>query len=116
LSLISSFPYEFENGLILPFPGRVLRLGLQGDDVRALQEYLNYIAESYPEIPKVNVDGDFGQATEDAVRAFVELFNISGNPTRVSAAVWNAIINIYDDLFSGNIVNEEQFPGYGIGG
>ena len=102
--------------MILPFPGRVLRPGVEGNDVRALQEYLNYISETYTQIPKVTPDGIFGNATANAVRAFVELFGLPGNPERVTAPIWNAIINVYDDLYVGNTVLENQFPGYSIGG
>ena len=99
---------------MLPYPGRVLRVGIEGEDVRALQEYLNYIADTYTEIPKVNADGIFGQSTAAQVKAFHELFNIPGNPERVTSQAWNAIISVYDDLYEGNIVNDEQFPGFGV--
>lgn len=112
--ILETIPYEFESGLILPFPGRVLRIGIEGNDVRALQEYLNYISNTYPEIPRVNVDGSFGPSTAEAVRAFNELFNIPGNPERVTVQTWNSIISVYDDLYAGNTVREDQFPGYGI--
>ena len=112
--ILSRFPYNFEDGLILPYPGRVLRIGVDGNDVRALQEYLNYIGNTYTEIPKITVDGSYGPSTAAAVNKFVEIFNLPDNRNRVNAQVWNAIINIYDDLYTGNIVNEEQFPGYGI--
>ena len=114
-SIIARVPYVFEEGIILPYPGRVLRVGVQGNDVKALQEYLNYIANTYNEIPKITADGDFGPATAEAVNAFINLFNLPTRPGRVNALVWNAIINAYDDLYIGNIVREEQFPGYGIG-
>lgn len=112
--LISRSPYRFREGLILPFPGRVLRPGLEGDDVRALQEYLNYISETYTSIPRIRVDGVFGPSTSAAVEAFKNEFELPGAPDRVSALVWNAIIRVYDDLYVGNIVDEGQFPGYGI--
>jgi len=112
--ILSRFPYNFEEGVILPYPGRVLRIGVDGNDVRALQEYLNYIGNTYTEIPKITVDGSYGPSTAAAVNKFVEIFNLPDNRNRVNAQVWNAIINIYDDLYTGNIVNEEQFPGYGI--
>ena len=112
--ILSRFPYSFEDGLILPYPGRVLRIGIDGNDVRALQEYLNYISNTYTSIPKVNVDGVYGTSTADAVNKFVETFKLPDSRGRVNAQVWNAIISVYDDLYSGNTVNEEQFPGYGI--
>ena len=112
--ILQTAPYEFEPGIILPFPGRVLREGVDGDDVRALQEYLNYIADYYPGISKVTPDGSYGPATAMAVEQFSGIFDIPGNPKRVNAIKWNAIINIYDDLYEGNIINENQFPGFGV--
>lgn len=112
--ILSRFPYDYADGLILPYPGRILRIGVDGNDVRAVQQYLNYISNTYTEIPKVNVDGSYGPSTASAVSKFVELFNLPDSQGRVNAQVWNAIINVYDDLYSGNTVNEEQFPGYGI--
>ncbi len=112
--ILRGIPYQFEAGIILPFPGRILRAGIEGDDVRALQEYLNYISLTYPDIPRVNLDGIFGESTAAAVRAFKSTFDIAGNPERVDAATWNSIISVYDDLYTGNIVREDQFPGYGI--
>ena len=112
--ILARFPYDFADGLILPYPGRVLRIGVDGNDVRALQEYLNYISGTYSNIPRVTVDGSYGPSTANAVNKFVEIFGLPDNRNRVNAQVWNAIINVYDDLYEGNTVNEEQFPGYGI--
>ena len=111
---ISQIDFEFRGGRILPFPGRVLREGVEGNDVRVLQEYLNLISESYPEIPRVNVDGVFGQQTATQVKEFKRIFGIPGTPDRVNAPTWKAIASIYDDLYNGQTVNEGQFPGYSI--
>lgn len=100
-SFLQSIPYNFSPGIVLPFPGRVLRPGMSGDDIRALQEYLNYISDTYTEIPKITADGIFGPGTERAVNAFKELFNIPGTPSRVTAILWSAITNVYDDLYNG---------------
>ena len=113
-SLVNEIDYEFYGGRILPFPGRVLREGVEGNDVRVLQEYLNFISESYPEIPRVNVDGVFGPATSRQVSAFKTLFDLPGNPERVNAPIWNAIASIYDDLYNGDSIREGQYPGYNI--
>ena len=111
-SIIESIPFKYREGVALPFPGRVLRTGLEGDDVRVLQQYLNYISETYQQIPRVTVDGVFGPGTERAVTAFIELFEIpSSNPGRVSANVWRAITDIYSDLYYGSRVEDGQFPG-----
>ena len=113
-SLVNEIDYEFYGGRILPFPGRVLREGVEGNDVRVLQEYLNFISESYPEIPRVNVDGVFGPATSRQVSAFKTLFDLPGNPERVNAPIWNAIASIYDDLYNGGSIREGQYPGYNL--
>lgn len=112
--IVSRSPYRFRDGLILPFPGRVLSEGSEGDDVLALQEYLNYISDTYTSIPKTDADGIFGPSTARAVAAFKSEFGLPGNPERVGVQVWNAIIRVYDDLYIGNIVDEGQFPGYGV--
>ena len=111
---VDEIDYEFYNGRILPFPGRILREGIEGNDVRVLQEYLNYISNSYPTVPKVNVDGVFGPGTANQVRAFKELFNLPGTPDRVNAQSWNAIASIYDDLYNGANTAEGQYPGYEV--
>ncbi len=112
--IISRSPYSFRDGLILPFPGRVLSEGSEGDDVRALQEYLNYISDTYTAIPKTDADGIFGPSTARAVAAFKSELGLPGNSERVGVQVWNAIISVYDDLYIGNTVDEGQFPGYGV--
>lgn len=115
-SLLSSVPFEFSEGVLLPFPGRVLRVGIEGEDVRALQEYLNFISGYYPSIPRLTPDGVFGPGTASAVSEFKRIFEIPGDPGRVSVQTWDAITNVYDDLFNGGVVREGQYPGYVIGG
>jgi len=113
-SYLRSIPYDVSSSAPLPFPGRILRVGLEGDDVLALQRYLNYISMTYPEIPRITEDGTFGGGTESAVRAFVNLFDLQYDPRRVNAPLWYAITNVYDDLYSGNMASEGQFPGYNL--
>lgn len=113
-SFLESVPFKFTEGETLPFPGRILRIGIEGEDVRALQSYLNYIAGTYTSIPKVAEDGSYGPATALAVREFKRLFDIPGDPERVSVQTWNAITDVYDDLFGGSAVREGQYPGYVI--
>ncbi len=115
-SLISSLSFEYREGVLLPFPGRVLREGLAGEDVRVLQEYLNYVGNAYTSIPKINVDGDFGEQTAAAVREFKRIFGLGGNPERVSVETWNKLTDVYDDIYNGEISRGGQYPGYDIGG
>lgn len=113
-SLITRIEFQFNPGRILPFPGRVIGEGAEGDDVRSLQEYLNFIAESYNQIPKVNADGVYGAQTANQIEAFKRVFGIPGDGTRVNAALWNSIASVYEDLYVGGGVNDGQYPGYDV--
>ena len=114
--LVSSIPLRFSEGVTLPFPGEALSLGTEGEAVRIIQEYLNYIAESYPQIPTVFPDGVYGPATRDAVATFQRIFEIPSQEGVVGAVTWVAIASVYEDLYQGNRAEEGQFPGYPIGG
>lgn len=76
------------------FPGE-LRQGDAGNSVEVLQEQLNRIAQNYPAIPKVaEPNGYFDISTEQAVRTFQEIFNLS--PTGVvDKATWYSIKRYY---------------------
>ena len=100
--ILREMDYKFKEGAILPFPGRILRLGITGDDVKAMQEYLNLIAKTYNTIPTVEPDGDFGQATAAQVRAFKTAFGYSNDNERVTPQIWNAITSVYDDLYESS--------------
>ena len=100
----------------IPFPGRILRIGLQGEDVRILQQYLVRIRESFPEIPFIVADGIFGEQTERAVITFARIFNLEQQTGRVNAITWAAIADVYEDVILGERVNSGQYPGYALGG
>lgn len=51
-------------------------LGDEGDDVRNVQYFLNYLSEFYEEIPKIEIDGYYGEKTESAVKDFQRLFEL----------------------------------------
>lgn len=114
-NILGSLDYQFNEGATLPYPGRVLTLGASGEDVRALQEYLNFVGRTYTEIPRLNVDGSFGEATERAVIAFNRLFGIPTDENRVTVQTWDALTELYEDLYIGSRVREGQYPGYTIG-
>ncbi|MBE6537768.1 MAG: spore cortex-lytic protein, partial [Ruminococcaceae bacterium] len=111
-NILSGVDYQFSEGVALPYPGRVLFIGAEGEDVRALQEYLNYVGNVYTEIPRITVDGVFGEDTERAVVEFNRLFEIPGEESRVTAQTWRALTSIYEDLYIGSFVREGQYPGY----
>ncbi len=114
IGILQTLPEGYFDSRTLPYPGVVLRLGSQGEAVFALQEYLNYISDTYPSIPKISVDGVFGPSTQQAVLAFKNEFGL-GNQGIVSSSTWDSITSIYRDLFDGNQTQAGQYPGYNIG-
>ena len=115
LGFIRSISPFYRDGVVIPFPGTILRPGDSGDFVRVLQEYLNYIGTTYTEIPRINVDGIYGNATLAAVTAFMDLFGLAGRRGPVTSIVWDAIADVYEDIYNGNQRSEGQYPGYDIG-
>ena len=80
------------------YPGRALRLGSAGEDVRTIQRELNRIRRNYPAIPRIaNTDGIFNQQTENAVRAFQRIFNLTQDGI-VGRTTWYKIKNIYNGV------------------
>lgn len=114
LGFVSTIPLKYVEGNVVPYPGIPLRLGSSSDAVRLLQEYLNYIATVFTELPTIPVTGYFGNQTEEAVLAFQRRAGIEPTGT-VAAATWLAITTLYSDLYNGSRLNEGQFPGFALG-
>lgn len=76
------------------YPGRALTIGDSGESVRMAQEFLNAIAKNYPLIPKVSVDGVFGDTTAEAVKVFQGVFNLPKTGI-IDYATWYKISDIY---------------------
>ena len=115
LGIVRTVPLQYTEGVIVPYQGVVLRIGADSEEVRLLQEYLNYIARSYPSIPTVTPTGYFGQLTQNAVLAFQNEFGLEPTGT-VGAITWQEITELYETLFLGSQLNDGQYPGYEIGG
>ncbi len=82
------------SGIPASYPGAALRVGSSGNSVRTIQEQLNVISNAYPRIPKVAEDGIFGSGTEEAVREFQEIFNLTPDGI-VGFNTWYKISAIY---------------------
>lgn len=65
------------------YPGTPLRRGDTNADVALVQFMLNRISQNYPAIPKLTVDGVFGAATEESVRAFQSIFDLASDGVSV---------------------------------
>ncbi len=92
------------------FPGRVLQIGFEGEDVEQAQEFLTYLATVYPEIPAPPVDGVFGPETEAAVLAFQQLFGLEEDGT-IGVTTWDTLASVYSNLRFGNTQRAGQYPG-----
>ena len=112
-------------GITSSVPDRPLELGSAGGDVRQIQVRLNRIARNYPSIPKIAVvDGLFSYDTENAIRAFQEIFGLTPDGI-VGRATWYKIQLIYNSVKRLSELNSEgitqnditdvyyEFPNYG---
>lgn len=85
---------EEVSGVPSSYPGYALRIGSSGDAVRQIQEQLNAISNNYPLIPKIAADGIYGPATENAVKVFQSVFNLTQDGI-VGRRTWYRIQDIY---------------------
>ncbi len=81
-------------GIPLSWPGELLDIGTRGDKVEQIQEQLNAISNNYPRIPKIAVDGIYGERTQNAVRVFQEVFGLPETGV-VDYRTWYKIQEIY---------------------
>ena len=80
------------SGLVVPYPGYLLREGSRGDNVRLMQEYLRTISQRYP-IPTIVPDGIFGPATKNAVTAFQRTFGLVPDGI-IGKNTWDRIVAV----------------------
>ncbi|PHV72321.1 peptidoglycan-binding protein [Sporanaerobium hydrogeniformans] len=81
-------------GIPESYPGSPLQLGSSGSNVRKIQEQLNRISQNYPLIPKVATNGEFDQATLEAVKTFQKIFHLPQDGI-VGRNTWYKISQIY---------------------
>lgn len=82
------------SGIPASWPGYDLDIGARGDKVRQLQEQLNTIAGSYPALPRIAVDGIYGQNTKNAVKEFQSVFGLPATGI-TDYLTWYKIQEIY---------------------
>lgn len=85
---------EIVSGIPSSYPGYDLTIGSSSEPVITIQEQLNRIAQNYPAIPTVTVDGIYGSATAESVRAFQSIFNLPVSGI-VDFPTWYKISQIY---------------------
>ena len=110
VGILDTLPEGYFSPVTEAYGGVPLRLGSEGEQVSRIQDYLNFISNTYTEIPKVTVDGIFGPATQTAVLAYQNLFGLE--PTSiVGAATYNSIADTYRVLREGNQSSGTQYSG-----
>ncbi|MGN0984136.1 MAG: peptidoglycan-binding protein, partial [Gemmiger sp.] len=72
------------------WPGVVLRRGSTGRNVETIQFWLSGLAQFSTSLPSVTVDGNYGAATENAVRAFQRQQGLTVDGV-VGQATWDAL-------------------------
>ena len=110
VGIILSIPRSYGGFDAAPYPGFILRLGMTGREVEALNVYLLQIAQVFPEIPRIIPDDVFSTYTRDAVIAFQNLFGLTPDGL-VGPETWNKIAEVYTDIVLSNIRQREQAPG-----
>lgn len=82
------------SGIPASWPGQPLDIGSSGSKVRQMQEQLNAISNAYPALPRISVDGVFGENTQNAVKKFQQIFGLPATGI-VDYSTWYEIQEIY---------------------
>ena len=91
------------------YPG-ILRRGSSGTAVRELQFYLYLLSAYESSIPAVDIDGSFGAATENAVRAYQRFAGLTVDGI-VGRATWESLYGKASALrSSGPVVTLKRLP------
>ena len=91
------------------YPG-ILRRGSSGTAVRELQFYLYLLSAYESSIPAVSIDGSFGAATENAVRAYQRFAGLTVDGI-VGRATWESLYDKASALrSSGPVVTLKRLP------
>lgn len=110
IEIVSNAPVS---PLIESYPGYPISNGDRGEDVIVIQRSLNEISNNYPSIPKVNVDGVFGDATEEAVKTLQRIFNLTPDGI-VGLATWYKIVYLYVGIRRLAELNSRGQQFYGV--
>lgn len=93
--IVYSLPAQYKGYANLIYPGYLITTGQKGAVVRQLQTYINTIAANDSSVPRVTVDGDYGNQTKNAVMAIQRMNGLEPNG-QVGPLTWNAITQLYN--------------------
>ncbi len=90
--LIENIPEKYLSYEDEFYGGRILSVGISGEDVRRLQRFLLKICREKRNIPGVRVTGTFDELTESSVKKLQQILELPVNGF-VGAVVWNQIVD-----------------------
>ncbi len=90
VNIITDVPVETS---LESYPGYPISTGDRGPNVRRIQNSLNLVSKNYPLIPKVVPDAIFGESTEEAVKTFQRIFNLTPDGV-VGRATWYKLVSL----------------------
>ncbi len=82
------------SGVPISYPGYELDIGASGSKVQQIQEELDRIAQVYSNIPRIQADGIYGEATKAAVKEFQRTFDLPQTGI-IDFRTWYKISQIY---------------------
>lgn len=92
-----SIPYEYRQSGSQLYPGYVLSMGMENEDVTNLQRFLQPLSSAYDFIPPIEVSGIYDNATTAAVTAVQNAAGIAPYGV-VGPATWAQIISLYNSI------------------
>ena len=106
IELVSNAPIR---DIAYSYPGYPLQNGSSGNYVTVLQVMLNRISRNYPAIPRISpVDGVFGAQTEESIKRFQRVFNLTPDGI-VGQATWYKLVFLYVGVTNlSELVSEGQ--------
>ena len=96
----------------------VLKRGDRGNEVRSIQYYLAFIGFFNNRLPEIAVDGIFGRATEDAVKAFQREYGLTVDGI-VGRNTWYRLQDAYFSILNSlpdeyRAYSSLLYPGYAL--
>lgn len=106
--IINSLPDDIVSSPEAPFSGNYLALGSTGEEVSRVQEYLNVIATVYPSIEPPRQTGVYSSATEEAVKEFQRLFDITVSGI-IDPITWDELTDQYTQITEASQRRQGQY-------
>ena len=97
IETVASLPEGYSGNDAKLYPGYFLTVGMRNENVRDLQQYLQFLGDNINALPTLQVTGYYGDQTVNAVETFQRLYGlpVSGS---VGPLTWFTIAKEYDAL------------------